>query len=467
MSSILINDIFEELSEENKRLLNELMFANKCLNVLIRFKTFIDFIFNKIETNLDSNNCQKFKELRKEVEDIFEEKEKITNQNIKEENQSKQTLPLKSTTSALNSSERFEKTSKNSLNEMILPNDINSKESEDFVDNYESIFDSNDSTEEESFKSVKSVKIKETFDLKKRFVCESVGCGKAYTTSDRMKRHFRTHFLEESLKCEIKGCEYRTWERIDFTNHMNVHKGIRPHVCTDCDKSFTTRKYLKIHIKNIHSVSEEWVICQICDKQFKNKKFLNSHQKAVHNNHKKLVCDHPNCGFRASFNSEMNSHKKRKHSIIRPFICDFKDCAKDFKTQADLNYHAKLHYLERIHKCPNEGCGKAFKTNKELKKHEITHSDAKEGYACEWPGCDFKTNRPSTLFAHKTVHLSERKFVCDWPQCGKTFPRKQQLTIHIRIHNCDKKYVCHWPGCQYRCVESSNLCKHLRIHRKK
>ena len=44
MFSIKVNDVFEELSEENKRLLNELMFANKCLKVLITFKTFVEFI---------------------------------------------------------------------------------------------------------------------------------------------------------------------------------------------------------------------------------------------------------------------------------------------------------------------------------------------------------------------------------------------------------------------------------------
>ena len=39
MASLRVNDVFEELSEENKRLLNELMFANKCLKVLITFKS--------------------------------------------------------------------------------------------------------------------------------------------------------------------------------------------------------------------------------------------------------------------------------------------------------------------------------------------------------------------------------------------------------------------------------------------
>ena len=38
MSSILVTDILQELKGENKRLLNELLYAKQCLKVLIEFK---------------------------------------------------------------------------------------------------------------------------------------------------------------------------------------------------------------------------------------------------------------------------------------------------------------------------------------------------------------------------------------------------------------------------------------------
>ena len=72
---IRVNDIFDELSEENKRLKNELMFANNCLKVLIKFKTFIDFISDNLKTDLDSNVSQKFEELRKEVKEVLKHKQ--------------------------------------------------------------------------------------------------------------------------------------------------------------------------------------------------------------------------------------------------------------------------------------------------------------------------------------------------------------------------------------------------------
>ena len=46
---IKVNDIFDELSEENKRLNEELIFTNNCLNVLNRFKALFNKIYTKFE----------------------------------------------------------------------------------------------------------------------------------------------------------------------------------------------------------------------------------------------------------------------------------------------------------------------------------------------------------------------------------------------------------------------------------
>ena len=48
MAYININDIFNDLKEENKRLLNQLLFADKCLKCLTEFKSFVDLVINKI-----------------------------------------------------------------------------------------------------------------------------------------------------------------------------------------------------------------------------------------------------------------------------------------------------------------------------------------------------------------------------------------------------------------------------------
>ena len=261
---------------------------------------------------MNSNELKKFEELLKEVEQTFKEKEiKI----IKEENQMsvketednfeekekkmspitnekqiliKKSIPLNSTTSLLNSSELLTNNSSKRLKNKVISQKRQSFEEID--DNY----DSNDRTEEQPIKRKSKRKTVENIkpnDMKKRVICEYVGCGKDFSRSDSMKlhyrthcsrdevkdrvfceyvgcskhfstrdnmrAHYRTHFLEKSLECEVKGCDYRTWERRRLTNHMNVHKGIRPHVCTDCGKSFGSKPVLRKHIQYMHSVSEE------------------------------------------------------------------------------------------------------------------------------------------------------------------------------------------------------------------
>ena len=62
MTYININDIFNELKEENKRLLNELLFADKCLKCLTEFKLFVDLVINKINNYLEENDILKYRE---------------------------------------------------------------------------------------------------------------------------------------------------------------------------------------------------------------------------------------------------------------------------------------------------------------------------------------------------------------------------------------------------------------------
>ena len=67
MSSILVTDILQELKEENKRLLNELLYAKQCLKVLIEFKINFDFYSNKFKQSLEINEWKKFEKLNEEI----------------------------------------------------------------------------------------------------------------------------------------------------------------------------------------------------------------------------------------------------------------------------------------------------------------------------------------------------------------------------------------------------------------
>ena len=92
MSNILVNDIFDELIDENRRLLNELLFSNKCINLFIEFKSFIDSISLKLKPILVSNELIKYNELCNKYEELDRENTTVcVEQQTDEENNPKVT----------------------------------------------------------------------------------------------------------------------------------------------------------------------------------------------------------------------------------------------------------------------------------------------------------------------------------------------------------------------------------------
>ena len=81
MSFIRVNDIFDELFAENKRLLNELLFSNKCLNVLIEIKNNFNSIINELKIYLNENQLKTIEDLEMNTKSIESEKQQIFGNN--------------------------------------------------------------------------------------------------------------------------------------------------------------------------------------------------------------------------------------------------------------------------------------------------------------------------------------------------------------------------------------------------
>ena len=81
MCSIIIEDIFDEIKEENKRLSEELAFIREKQKVFIQFKITFDVYSHKIKQSLESNEWQKFEILLTKLND-FSDIGKIINPSI-------------------------------------------------------------------------------------------------------------------------------------------------------------------------------------------------------------------------------------------------------------------------------------------------------------------------------------------------------------------------------------------------
>ena len=66
-----MNDIFDELLDENERLLRELSFADKCIKVLNEIKMFFELNSNQIKGNLVLNQLKVFNDLCLRIEELF------------------------------------------------------------------------------------------------------------------------------------------------------------------------------------------------------------------------------------------------------------------------------------------------------------------------------------------------------------------------------------------------------------
>jgi uncharacterized Zn-finger protein len=515
---IAANDVLEELSEENKRLFNELLFANKCLKLFTEFKAFLDcLISNKIDDNFDENQCKIYRELNVKMTKIINDFRYMKNMSDFRYISREVDIEVIDRESEDNCLTKELKSNSKSI-EIQSQSHIKTKPELQSKAKVESLAKKSNPIS----KSTESV-IKKGFSVKTSLITESSNaCGKQLKSESNANAKY---------VCPYPGCHFKTHANIRLRDHQNFHTGDRPHKCPYCDKTYASGKYMKRHMKTLHELWDQPMVCDIdgCNKTYRNGIAFNIHQKVKHFTEKRFVCEHPNCGFRAISRSVLRAHmishsdekpfhcsangcqrtfkyettlakhvrlahdqndqvKNQKkylcdqpncqfscrqlcilkshqsvHSTDRPFRCTVDGCDKAFKTRSTVKSHMKTHTIERNFRCTHEDCHKTYKTNNDLIGHIIRYHREKK-LSCDWPGCDYKTNELSHLKNHMTVHTNERNFACDWNGCEKRFKTKNRLNCHLKIHRGDKRHACHWPGCGYRSVSAHNLRDHILTH---
>ena len=102
---------------------------------------------------------------------------------------------------------------------------------------------------------------------------------------DIEKLQFETQNLYEN-KDEIK----KEFEEKFNQNNTSVHKGLKNHKCDLCDKAFSMKNSLMIHIKIVHEGVKNHK-CDQCGKAFSQSGLLKRHINNVHEGLKSYKCD--------------------------------------------------------------------------------------------------------------------------------------------------------------------------------
>ena len=83
--------------------------------------------------------------------------------------------------------------------------------------------------------------------------------------------------IEGLWNCNV--CGHTSAKKQDIQNHTERHIVGVSHACHICNKIFSTRNNLNVHISGIHS---ELVCCDICGKSGMNKQTYRNHKKKYH-----------------------------------------------------------------------------------------------------------------------------------------------------------------------------------------
>ena len=257
-----MNDIFDELFNENKRLLNELLFAEKCIKVLNKIKIFINLNSNEIKVNLVSKQLKVFNDLLQTIEEVFREKNSFVIE-VKEEVIEKSVESIKRVKSVVKKNPKLIKTKRKNKNK-----------------------DKN-SIEVVSLKKNENKRIETKADnnsIDSQWVCDYSECGQRLRGEKSLRIHLWKHqkaLGNDWLRCQYPECTYKCQYISKLFQHERKHNDEKPFECNECHNKFKSEFNLKLHTEKRHELLSEPIVCTVddCNRQFRSEASFKSHHK--------------------------------------------------------------------------------------------------------------------------------------------------------------------------------------------
>ena len=166
----------------------------------------------------------------------------------------------------------------------------------------------------------------------------------------------------------------------------------------------------------------------------------------------KITCD--KCGREFGKKELLDKHMSL-HTNIAMYTCHV--CGHKYARPGELTRHMRIHAIDD-YKCLH--CALEIRSPTLFKRHmELMHSETK-AFCCMYPGCEFKSDKPSNVEKHAVIHSDVKVHGC--PECGKHFSQPNGLSSHLRSCQQQRRYLCDICGAKFNHLQS--MKSHRMLH---
>jgi len=193
---------------------------------------------------------------------------------------------------------------------------------------------------------------KETSENESRFQCQWEECTMSFMTRTSLATHASTHLTEyyqvveggqkrrARLVCKWKGCSHVVGNVKELVRHLSDerHIGQTPFV-PKTDNSGPPQKKRKGNYQ-----------CELCGKHFSDPSNKRKHERIHDANRERFFCSEKGCNKSYSTRTDLNIHLKVHRGQLE-HICSYPDCRKAFVRLSELYAHERSHDKMLPHAC--------------------------------------------------------------------------------------------------------------------
>ncbi|XP_013415648.1 zinc finger protein 184 [Lingula anatina] len=152
------------------------------------------------------------------------------------------------------------------------------------------------------------------------------------------------------------------------------------------------------------------------------------------------------------YRRHVRAHERQGGEIYTCHVCHQK-----YPRPGELTRHLRTHTGELYH-CNT--CDKNYESQKEFKMHMKQAHDEPKAFQCVFPGCSFKSDKPSNVERHAVIHADLKPYECE--RCGRTFSQPNGLRSHMQSCFETRSYMCDMCGVSFNHLGS--MKSHRRMH---